>query len=121
QIHPKSYSHAAANGSVTQSVLPQTHPGQALSRVPTRPAKQSLATIRIKPIDQSTKIDQILKGKTLPDGVDLVKSRLLYDGSKVITTTTKENELRTFLASIDSIQIIDKPSFKPKIKVLYVP
>src|SRR5699024_2171594 len=77
-------------------------------------------TIRIKPRDQSTKIDQILKGKTIPDGVDLVKSRLLFDGSKFITTT-KKNELRTLVASNDSIQSLDKTSFKHKIKVLYVP
>src|SRR5699024_7215510 len=35
--------------------------------------------------------------------------------------TTKANELRTFLTSIDAIQILDKPSFKPKVKILYVP
>ena len=120
KTHPESYAHAAANGLVTQSVLPQTHAGQVLSRAPTRPAKQSLTTIRIKPKDQGNKIDHLLKDKILPDGVDLVKSRLLFDGSKVITTT-KEKELRTFLSSIDSIQILDKPSFKPKVKVLYVP
>src|SRR5699024_7077078 len=119
QTQPKSYSHAAANRSVVQATLPQTHNGAGLPRTTSRPDKQNWTTIRIKPKDQNIKIDQILKGKTLPDGVDLIKSRLLFDGSKLITTT-KANALRTFLTSIDAIQILDKPAFKPKVKILYV-
>ena len=119
QTNPKDYAAAAAAGSKrpATSQVPLKVP---LGPTHSRPNKEKVTTIRVKPKDQGTKIDEILKGKSLPNDIDLLKSRLLFDGSKVFTTT-KEIELRNFLTSLDSIEIIDKPSFKPKIKVLYVP
>ena len=83
-------------------------------------AHNPVKTIRIKPVDDNRDINELLSGTNRPTDLNIVNSKILPDGSKVIYTKHEE-KFRQFLSTIGTIKVLDKISFMPKIKILQIP
>lgn len=83
-----------------------------------RQAAKATRTIRVKPSENGTSIDQLLKGITLPSEVKFINSRTLEDGSKVIYANAQhEDGIRNLLSTVENVTVLKPMTFLPKIKV----
>lgn len=106
----------------TNAITTQTKQIQlAKTKQPKRQQQGSGPTqpIRIKPVDEST-IEQAVKNVCLPKNLTVTKTRVCKDGSKLIFTK-QDKEVREFLATVTTVSVVDRLSFNPRLKVLFVP
>ena len=103
----------AKKAPVQRKSTPDT-PSQNVSEHP----KDPVQTIRIKSKDPEKRIGELLKSIEIPS--DLKGSRTLEDGSLVLYAP-ENSKLKENLAKSEGIDIIPKPTFLPRIKVLFVP
>lgn len=84
-----------------------------------KPRNQAMTvpTIRVRAASPSTNLGHELDSIILPDGVSLVNSKEMADGSKVLYCR-QASQLEQLLASNDKVTVVEKPKFKPRVKVL---